>query len=123
MLTPDKCCTITPYFKVHEGKMDEFKSLCRQFMEKVSHESECLFYGFSFSGNEAHCREGYASAEGLLHHNQNVAELFIEIQKISTLTRLELHGPEEEIKKLRQPLAAMNPQIFILEYGFRRVEL
>ena len=40
--------------------------------------------------------------------------------KIVALTRLEIHGPEEELTKLRGPLAKLNPQFFVLEYGFRR---
>ena len=120
MITTDTCVTIVPYFKINEDKVSEFKSLCKQFVDKVSHEPKCLFYGFSFSGNEAHCREGYADAEALLHHCQNVADLFSEIQKISTVTRWELHGPETELKKLEIPLGELNPKVFILEIGFRR---
>jgi len=33
---------------------------------------------------------------------------------------LEIHGSKEELAKLREPLAELNPQFFILEYGFRR---
>ncbi len=99
--------------------MDAFKALCEQFMAKVSNEPKCLYYGFSFDGDEAHCREGYADAEGMLYHNQNVAELFAEVQKVAAVTRLEVHGPKEELDKLREPLAKMQPKFFILEYGFR----
>jgi hypothetical protein len=89
-------------------------------MERVSAEPKCLYYGFSFDGDEAHCREGYLDTEGLLEHNGNVADLFEEVQKIATVTRLEVHGPAEELNKLRKPLASMQPQFFTLEYGFRR---
>ena len=50
----------------------------------------------------------------------NVGALLGEALKISDLTRLEVHGPEEDLAKLREPLAELNPQYFILEYGFRR---
>ena len=43
-----------------------------------------------------------------------------EALKIADLTRLEVHGPEEELAKLREPLTELDPQYFILEYGFRR---
>ena len=36
------------------------------------------------------------------------------------LTRLEIHGPAEELAKLREPLAKLNPTFFVLGYGFRR---
>ena len=120
MATQDKCCTIVPYFKVHEGKLDTFKAMCEQFMEKTETESKCLYYGFSFDGDQVHCREGYEDAEGLLAHLENVGALLQEALKIADITRLEVHGPEQELSKLRAPLAALNPQFFTLEYGFRR---
>jgi hypothetical protein len=38
---------------------------------------------------------------------------------ISTLFRLEIHGPGTEIDKLREPLAAMSPEFFVLECGVK----
>jgi quinol monooxygenase YgiN len=120
MATTDKCCTIVPYFKIHEGKIDDFKAFCEQFVAKTEKEAKCLYYGFSFDGDQAHCREGYEDAEGCLTHLDNVGELLQELLKISEITRLEIHGPEEELEKLRGPLAELNPQFFTLEYGFRK---
>jgi quinol monooxygenase YgiN len=59
MATNDKFCTIVPYFKVHSGKMQEVTALCEQFVELSQKEPGCLFYGFSFDGDQMHCREGY----------------------------------------------------------------
>ena len=120
MSIEDKCCTIVPYFRVPDGRMAAFKDLCQHFVAKAAGEPKCLYYGFSFCGNEAHCREGYADAEGVLAHLENVGQLLDEALKIVELTRLEIHGPEGELAKLRQPLAKLNPQFFTLEYGFRR---
>ncbi len=120
MVNQDKCCTIAPYFRVQEGQLEAFKSLCEKFVEKTNEESKCLYYGFSFDGEQAHCREGYEDAEGLLEHLDNVSELLAESLKIADFMRLEIHGPEEELEKLREPLAELKPQFFVLEYGFRR---
>ncbi len=120
MAPQDKCCTLVPYFKIHDGKIDEMKTLCEQFMEKTANEPKCLHYGFSFDGNEMHCREGYADAEGVLAHLQNIDAVLQEALKIADITRLEVHGPAEELAKLRNPLADLSPQYFTLEYGFRR---
>ena len=120
MATQDKCCTIVPYFKVQSGKLEAFKELCERFVEKTDEEPKCLYYGFSFAGDQAHCREGYADAEGVLAHLQNVGSLLEEALKIADLTSLEIHGPEEELAKLKEPLADLDPQLFTLEYGFRR---
>lgn len=120
MSTEDTCCTIVPYFRVADGRLKAFKELCQQFVGKAGGEPKCLYYGFSFCGNEAHCREGYADAEGALAHLENVGPLLDEALKMAELIRLEIHGPKGELAKLREPLAKLNPQFFTLEYGFRR---
>ncbi len=120
MSTQDKCCTIVPYFKVSPDNLEAFKGLCEQFVEKTGEETKCLYYGFSFDGNQVHCREGYKDADGLLNHLENVGSLLEEALKIAEITRLEIHGPEEELAKLRGPLSKLGPQYFTLEYGFRR---
>ena len=120
MATQDTCCTIVPYFNIQEGHLDNFKAICQEFVKQSANESKCLYYGFSFDGNHAHCREGYADAEGVLTHLENVDILLGEALKIADLSRLEIHGPEAELEKLRKPLAELNPQYFVLKYGFRR---
>lgn len=120
MTTQDKCCSIVPYFKVHDGRLGAFKALCQRFVEKTSVEPKCLYYGFCFHGDQVHCREGYEDAEGALAHLENVGALLDEALKIADIVRLEVHGPEEELAKLREPLSELNPQYFTLEFGFRR---
>jgi quinol monooxygenase YgiN len=120
MATQDRCVSIAPYFKVSTGQLGAFKALCEQFVEKTQNEPKALYYGFSFDGDHVHCREGYADAEGLLAHLDNVGELLSQALKIAEITRLEVHGAEMELVKLREPLAGYNPQFFTLECGFRR---
>lgn len=116
----DSCCTLVPYFKVHEGQLANFREGCEKFVKKTLEEPKCMFYGFSFAGDEAHCREGYEDAEALLGHLENVGALLEEALKIADLTRLEVHGPASELAKLREPMAGLNPKFFTLEIGFRR---
>ena len=120
MATSDRCCTIVPYFKVSSGKLPAFRALCEQFVAKTQGEERCLYYGFSFDGDQVHCREGYRDADGLLAHLENVGTLLQEALKIAEIARLEVHGPPDELAKLRAPLAGLKPQFFTLEYGFRR---
>lgn len=120
MATRDTCCTIVPYFKAHAGKLEAFRSLCERFVAKTFTEPNCLYCGFSFDGDEVHCRQGYTDAQAALAHLENVGALLGEALAIADVVRLEVHGPEQELAKLRAPLAQLNPRYFVLEYGFRR---
>ena len=120
MATDDRCCTIVPYFDIHSGKVEQFKALCERFVEKTKTEPHCLYYGWSFDGDHAHCREGYRDADAAIAHIQNVAGLLAELVKVADVVRFELHGPAGELEKLRGPFADLNPKYFKLEYGFRR---
>ena len=120
MFKTDTCCTLVPYFDVQADQIAAFKALGSRFVERTRNERGCVHYAMSFSGNTAHCREGYENAEALLAHLENVGELLGEALKIATITRLEVHAPAAEVAKLRAPLAVLNPQFFVLEAGVRR---
>jgi quinol monooxygenase YgiN len=117
--TPNSFVSIHPYFRVSEGRAGAFRELCERFVEKTRSEPKCLFYGFSFNGDEVHCREGYQDADGLLAHLDNVRTLLEEALMLAEITRLEIHGPESEVAQLRGPLSALNATYFEVEYGFQ----
>jgi hypothetical protein len=96
------------------------KKLCEQCVAVAAQESKCLYYGFSFNGNDVHCREAYEGAEGLLTHLSDVGPLLSQILKIASMTRLEVHGTAEQLAKLVEPMAGLAPTYFNLEYGIRR---
>ena len=121
MFTLDTCCTLVPYFEIQGGQLDAFKALAQKLVAKTSTEPGCMHYAFSFSGNIAHCREGYVDAAALLAHCENVGELLGQALKISKIIRFEVHAPAAEIEKLRGPMASRNPQFFVLEEGIRRL--
>lgn len=120
MATSDKCCSIVPYFKINEGQLGAFKELCEKFVAQTQNEEKCLYYGFCFDGDVVHCREGYTDGDGVLAHLDNVGPLLEQALQISELLKLEIHGPEEELAKVREPLKELSPQYFVLEYGFRK---
>jgi quinol monooxygenase YgiN len=107
--------TLHPYFKVHPGKLEAFKAGFPAFVEKTAKEEKNVFYEFTVNGDEVFCREGYADAEGLLAHLENVGALLAEALKIADLIRLEVHGPAAELDKLKEPLAHLKPDWFVLE--------
>src|SRR5689334_9521278 len=120
MATQDTTVTIVPYLKIRPGKMQELNPPCERFVEKSKMEAGCLYYGFCFNGDVAFCREGYKDGDAALAHLENVGALLLELQKLTDIIRLEVHGPEAEVVKMRAPLADLKPEYFILECGFRR---
>ncbi|MSU32440.1 MAG: hypothetical protein EXS25_07255 [Pedosphaera sp.] len=117
MSLPTNLVTIHPYFKAHAGKGPEVESLLKKFVAKTRGEPLCLFYEFSLFEDAVFCREGYAGAAGVLHHLSNVGVILDEMLTVSDLTRLEFHGPKEEIDLLRGPLGHLNPAWFVLHCG------
>jgi len=117
MAADDRVCTLVPYFEIAEGKLAEFKALGAKFVERTRSERGNVHYAWSHLGQAAHCREGYDDAAAVLAHLENVGALLQELLKIAKITRLEVHAPAAEVEKLRQPLAGLNPQFFVLEPG------
>src|SRR4051812_31148473 len=95
--------SLHPYFKIHPGRLNEFKAAMPNFMAKTATEERNLFYEFTVNGDEIFCREGYVGAEGILAHISNVGTLLAEVLKIADLIRLEVHGPAAELEKLKGP--------------------
>ncbi|MGL5810837.1 MAG: putative quinol monooxygenase [Nocardioides sp.] len=116
-MAADTVCTLVPYFTIKPGQEAAFRAAVPAFVERTATERGCVHYAFSFDGDHAHCREGYDDAEGVLAHLENVGALLQELLKIADIARLEVHGPAEEVDKLREPLADLNPQFFVLEPG------
>ena len=118
---PDTAVTIHPYFKVSRENLAFFKRLAHDLVETTRGEMGCLFYGFSYSEDEAFCREGYKDAESLVAHLDNVRGLLERLEHIAENSRLEVHGPEEEIAKLKEWLSMkkLSPKYFVIETGFR----
>jgi quinol monooxygenase YgiN len=112
--------SLHPYFKVHPGKLEAAKSAFRQFIVKTATENDNLFYGFTVNGDEILCREAYGSAEGLRAHLENVAAPLSEMLKVADLIRVEVHGPADELEKLKAPLAHLNPAWFTLEASVKK---
>ena len=112
--------SLHPYFKVHAGKLEAVKAGFARFVEKTATEKKNLFYGFTVNGDEILCREAYTDAEGVLAHLDNVGALLAEMLTMVDLTRVELHGPADELEKLKRPLAHLNPAWFTLQASLPR---
>ena len=107
--------SLHPYFKVRPGKLETVKAGFPHFVAKTATERKNLFYGFTVNGDEIFCREGYADADGVLAHLDNVGPLLAEMLTRADLTRVEVHGPAAELEKLKEPLVHLNPAWFAIE--------
>ncbi len=112
--------SLHPYFKVHAGQLDAAKALLREFVAQTATEEKVLYYEFTLNGDEVFCREAYVDAEGALAHLTNVGALLDRMLTLSSLTRLEIHGPAAELAKLKGPLGHLNPAWFTYECGVQR---
>ena len=45
----DTTCTISPYFKIHEGKEEEWKDNAKKFYERTKRENDVIHFGFSYT--------------------------------------------------------------------------
>lgn len=120
MTLEDQCVSIHPYFRVPSERDQEVIELCKEFVDRSNQEPLCLYYGFTRSGEMMHCREGYRDAAGALAHLENVGEQLQKLLQLCELIKLEVHGPSEELEKLRPAMAALPVEFFELEMGFRR---
>ncbi|MBI5819369.1 MAG: hypothetical protein HZA88_10305 [Verrucomicrobia bacterium] len=120
MSQPANVVSIHPYFKVHAGKLEEFKAALAAFNEKTATEPKNLYYDFTINGDVVFCREAYAGAEGLLAHLDNVGALLGPLMTMADIQRVEVHGPAAELEKLKGPLAGLKPQWFTYLCGVKR---
>ena len=101
-------------FKIHDGKLEEFKRLSAQAMEIVkTKDTGTLRYDTYFNDDKSECLilEMFRDSQALIDHAQNMDELSAKILAIVTVVHGELLGePSEEI---RARLASSEvPQLF-----------
>lgn len=120
MPSHDSHVTIVPYFKVPDGKMEEFRSGFATFYEGTKKGSkECLYYGFQVCGNEVYCREGYKTANGVLAHLGDVKAVLDKAVALVGEGGLDLAvmGPAKELEKLKEPMGPLGTKFFETDAG------
>ena len=110
---------ITAKFKIHKGKVEEFKkiaSACVIAVEKNEKGKGALQYDWFFSPDNSECvvRETYADSNAVLAHMGNVGEMLGQLLTMSDF-ELEIYGnPSEELQKAA---AALNPKVYPFYQG------
>lgn len=120
MVTIERAVSIQPYFTIRPGQQEAALAMLREFIASTAREPKVLYYEFTRNGDQLFCREAYLDAAGLLEHLTNVGALLEKFLALAELTRLEIHGPTDELAKLKEPLAHLNPAWFEYVCGVGR---
>ena len=103
-------------FKIHEGKVEEYKRLSAEAMEIVrTKEPGTLQYDTYFNDDESECViiERYQHSEAAMEHAANLGEISAKVLAIVSVVHGEVLG--EPSAELRANLADMDaPQLFTL---------
>ncbi len=103
---------LTVRFAIHDGKLDEFKSLASQCMEVVrKKDSGTLQYDWFFNADGTECvvRERYRDSEAVLEHAANLGPLMGRFMSISN-PDIEIYG--SPTAGLLEALAALRPRVY-----------
>ena len=118
MSTFDNAVSINPYFQITDENMEAAKGFLTRFCDLVGkNEQGCLFYNFTFKGNELCCREAYKNADAVKAHFDNCGPALGEFMKVANLSRIEVHGPAAELEQLKEAFEAFNPDYYVCECG------
>jgi quinol monooxygenase YgiN len=88
-------------FKIHEGKLEEFKRLSAQCMEIVrTKDTGALQYEIYFSDDQSECMvlERYRDSEALIEHAAHIGNLMEAIVATGSVTGELLGEPNAELR-------------------------
>ncbi|UCD60201.1 MAG: hypothetical protein JSV59_09945 [Flavobacteriaceae bacterium] len=109
---------ITARFLIHEGKVEEFKSMAMQCMNIVREKEKdtTLQYDWYFNEGNDECvvRETYTDSNAMLTHIANVGEFLGKFLELSDFYP-EIYGsPSEEFMNA---VSGMNPKLYSFYQG------
>ena len=121
-MDPDTVVHLYPYFGMKDAA--EFKQIwgdAYPATKAAAEEEKSHQYAFSFEGaTAASCREAYGDAAGVLTHLTNVdGPLKAVLDGPADLARLEVHGPQSEVDKLKEALSPLGCIFYVTDWGFR----
>jgi quinol monooxygenase YgiN len=108
---------LTAKFKIHTGKLEEFKRIAADCVTAVKkNEKGALQYDWFFSPDESKCivRETYVDSNAVLAHMGNVGELLGQLLGLADF-KLEIYGKMSE--ELQNAAAGLNPKVYSFYMG------
>lgn len=108
---------ITALFKIHVGKLDEFRELAAQCLTVVKQkDKDTLQYDWFFNADHTECavRETYTDSNAVFAHMGNLGELFGKLLQISDMS-LEVYGDASE--EAKKAIADMKGKLYSFYQG------
>ncbi|HSH18985.1 MAG TPA: antibiotic biosynthesis monooxygenase [Draconibacterium sp.] len=110
---------VTAKFKIHKGKVDEFKKVVTNIIDAVAKNEKgkgALQYDWFFSPDDAECvaHETYTDSNAVMAHMGNAGELLGQLLAMSDF-ELEVYGNPS--KELQNAAAGLNPKVYFFYKG------
>jgi quinol monooxygenase YgiN len=110
---------LTAKFKIHKGKLNEFKNIASACIVAVTKNEKgkgALQYDWFFSPDNSECvvRETYVDSGAVLAHMGNVGELLGQLLGMCDF-ELEIYG--DMSVELQKAAAALNPKVYSFYNG------
>jgi quinol monooxygenase YgiN len=108
----DKLQVCAKFPNVAPDKLDGFKNVVAQLVERAKGEADTLEYDFFLSADQTVCivREAYANSEAVMAHSANMGDLLPRLFELGGSFEAEVFGNPSPA--LLEALAAFNPTIY-----------
>jgi quinol monooxygenase YgiN len=104
-------CTMTPQYTIKDW--DAARPIMQQIIDRSNQEPGCTYFGWEKSGNKLNSRENFTDGNAMRAHIENVKPLLEQLKSgPALLDKLELHGPDKEMEKIKDVAASLNPEYF-----------
>jgi hypothetical protein len=108
----DRLQACAKFPNIAPDKLDEFKKVAAQLVERAKGEAGTLQYGFFLSADQTVCivREACTNSEALLAHSANIGDLLPRLFELGGSFEAEVFGNPSPA--LLEAVAAFNPTIY-----------
>jgi quinol monooxygenase YgiN len=105
-------------FKFHEGKVEEFKRLCAEFMDIVrAKDTGTLQFEIYLNGDESECviYERYRDSEAVIDHGAHVGDIMQAIFATGSASSVLLGEPSAELSAMMAggPVPVFRPFMYV----------
>jgi len=120
--TPQSLVTIQPTFCIKDWAAAA--PIMEDFTARTASETGCVYYGWTKREGKLFCREAYVDAAGIAAHLENVGPCIGMLldEKVATLDSIQLHGPAQELEKMKAGMDALGTTYWPIHSGFQKFE-